>query len=420
MITPDDPKAGPRLTHLDGLRGIASLVVLAGHLANVVLPSIINGVPQMSRFRYEWVLAGTPVGILWGGNFAVCIFFVMSALVLAYFYDREGRNFFAVCVRRYIRLAVPVFAASLFAYILWRSGAMYNLDAQKITREGWLKSQYLPPAPDIWRFLIETLYEVFRTGRLPTVPVLWTMKYEIEGSFGVFLLYALVPQVRLRVVVLLVLAAITFNTYYMCFVGGALIYEWTKCDDSVKAHVSGKIGWVLLFAGAYMGAFPFHHADAWFGFMAKLLDVYGWHQIGAIFLVFACVNLRPAMTFLNRPLCRYLGKISFGLYLVHEPLIVSFMSFMIVTLYSAFGSARLAMFVALGLTLPIVFILADLVYRYVDAPATRFSAKAGNFIGQWSSTSPRKPGLAGIGEYVPTRAAEAGQVGNDRSAGKAV
>jgi peptidoglycan/LPS O-acetylase OafA/YrhL len=245
-----------RLHYLDGLRGLAALVVFASHLSIVIFPSIFNGLPSMSRLGYEWMLAGTPLGIFWAANFAVCIFFVMSALVLSRFYEHEGDNFLAICFRRYLRLALPILATSFFAFLLWTSGAMFNLKAQQITQEGWLKAQYLTAAPGFWQFLSESLYQVFRVPTSEINPVLWTMKYEMEGSLGVFALYALVPQRLLRIPVLLLGLTIFFKTYYMCFVGGILIYEWMKLPPAIKLRVPNWVNWALLVIGAYMGAFP--------------------------------------------------------------------------------------------------------------------------------------------------------------------
>jgi peptidoglycan/LPS O-acetylase OafA/YrhL len=101
-----------RVRYLDGLRGFAAFVVLLSHVSIVAFPSIFNGLPEMARLRWEWRLAGTPLDLLWAANFAVCIFFVMSALVLSAFCEKEGTNFVANSVRRYIRLTVPILAAS--------------------------------------------------------------------------------------------------------------------------------------------------------------------------------------------------------------------------------------------------------------------------------------------------------------------
>ncbi|MGA7070358.1 acyltransferase family protein [Bradyrhizobium sp.] len=406
----NDLSAEPeRLHYLDGLRGIAALVVFATHLSIVIFPSIFNGLPIMSRLDYEWKLAGTPLGILWAANFAVCIFFVMSALVLSRFYEREGDNFLAVCIRRYLRLALPILATSFFVYLLWTSGAMFNLKAQQITQEGWLKSQYLTAAPGFWQFLSESLYQVFRVPTSEFNPALWTMKYEMAGSVGVFALYALVPQRLLRIPVLLLCLTVLFKTYYMCFVGGILIYEWMKLSPAIKLSLPNWVSWMLLVFGAYLGAFPYNVAtpeNIWFGRML-FLDVEEWHMIGAIPLVFACVTLVPVKRFFTLAPLQYLGKISFALYLVHGPMICSLMSFLIVSFYWP-PHARAAMFLGVIAVVPATFLVAHYVAKWIDQPAVRISVIASRYLNRISKGS-----FAGTEKWRPAPKVE--QTGSRRN-----
>lgn len=134
-----------RLKYVDGLRGIAAFIVMLSHIFIVALPSLYNGLPMMARLRWEWRLAGTPLDIFWAANFAVCIFFVMSGLVLSAFCDKQEMNFVANCVRRYVRLGLPIFGGCAFAYFLYAVGLMQPSAAQRITQEGWLKLIYTEP-----------------------------------------------------------------------------------------------------------------------------------------------------------------------------------------------------------------------------------------------------------------------------------
>lgn len=371
---------GSRLAHLDGLRGLAAAVVFIAHMTIVAFPSIFNGLPVMARFKYEYLLAGTPLDILWAANFAVCIFFVMSALVLSYFYEREGGHFVAVCVRRYIRLALPIAAVSLLVWLTWRYIGMFNVRAQTITQEGWLKNQYIVPVPTFGWYLYESFYKVFVIQGSQINPVLWTMKYEMEGSIGVFALYALVPQRRLRLLVLLIAAGLTFKTYYFCFVGGILIYELTKTP--IPRLQTSTLNWLLLASGAWMGAFPYNVAtqSTWFGFMVGPLDVEQWHQLGAVPFVFACMNLAVVIAFLRQPLCQYLGKISFSLYLIHGPLICTVMSGTIIAYYSIRPSQRFSIVAGLLVVIPVTLVISHYLTKYVDQPATRLSARVGHWV----------------------------------------
>ena len=372
-----------RQEYLDGLRGVAALVVVATHLSLVIFPSLHNGLPGMARLGWEWVLAGTPLDILWAADFAVCIFFVMSAFVLSAFYDREGHNFIANCVRRYIRLTLPIFAASAIAYALWITIGMHTLEAQQVTQEGWLKQFYLAkPHPII--LLTEPFYQIYATPKSVLDPSLWTMKFEFWGSMGVFLFCALVQNARLRFLVLAVAAILLFKTYYLCFVGGVALYQWSRVSQAVRDRVPAGAIWAFLLAGVYMGAFPFNvggPGNIWFGWMS-FLSPEDWHILGAAPFVFGVMNVAVLRTLLMTRVPQYLGKISFSLYLIHVPLIGSLMTWLIVHLYSPPHRLR-AIAAAMAITIPVIIACSHFFEKFIDVPSVRFSRVAGKLVDTW-------------------------------------
>jgi hypothetical protein len=79
---------GGKFAGLDGLRGVASLVVVAWHFVYAFLPQRIGIVPS---FDPGSGLVGSPVFALLNGPGAVMLFFVLSGYVLPIGYFRSGR-----------------------------------------------------------------------------------------------------------------------------------------------------------------------------------------------------------------------------------------------------------------------------------------------------------------------------------------
>jgi peptidoglycan/LPS O-acetylase OafA/YrhL len=111
-----------RVTQLDGLRGLAALVVVACHLLST-LPEI--GRVVSNDRSAPLISAGTwavfsPLHVLWNGTPAVHVFFVLSGFVLILPFTRAGAitRWAPYYVKRVIRLYLPAWASVAVAVTL--------------------------------------------------------------------------------------------------------------------------------------------------------------------------------------------------------------------------------------------------------------------------------------------------------------
>lgn len=154
-ITPSEPRT-TKLLHLEGLRGLAALIVAIHHYKQSTFRQIGFDWAEESFHRHVW-------HIFWDGTFSVTVFFVLSGRVLtASFLKKKGpmKSLASAIVRRPVRLGVPVAIAMAINLILGCAGA-YSKTAEAariMVSEEWLgganRYYLITSAGDFFIFLV--------------------------------------------------------------------------------------------------------------------------------------------------------------------------------------------------------------------------------------------------------------------------
>ncbi len=152
-----------RFEHLDGLRGLAATVVLVSHGVIALDFALFTGRVEHSHGAWDVGLSGAPFSIVSAGDFAVCVFFVLSGFVLTHAFSRALLGSAALAAKRYIRLALPVLAACLLSYSLLAAGVMQNHAVATITHSSWLDAQ-MRQSPSLLDAVREGAFGAFFCG----------------------------------------------------------------------------------------------------------------------------------------------------------------------------------------------------------------------------------------------------------------
>ena len=352
----------PRLGYLDGLRGWAAAVVVFFHLSWQLFGTNLPGL------RLEWL------GFLNNGFVAVFVFFVLSGVVLCQPFLRTGdiAQVRRMAIARYPRLAIPVAAVLLVAVLMGRAGFDFSAASGAIAgRDNGIDAIYLQPGIGLAQWPKIAFYSAFFYGDQIArfYPVLWTMPIEIAGSFMLFAGLALFGAARrLR----LIAGGVGLALGWMGapnlagFAAGALIGEFIASPAygaPWRRRLGDGTGAVLL-AGAFVAATR-HHMPL----SARL------YVPIAIPIVLAVV-LSPTLHWLLQcRLSRFLGRVSFPLYLVHMLVIVGPGAWAIVRL----DAAGLALPMIAALVMPAVLAVSVLL-AWLFLPVERFAVAASHAI----------------------------------------
>jgi len=359
--------ASGRIAALDGLRGVAAAVVVVFHwlcLFHWELTPVFAEAPPR--------IVDTPLAILWNGPFAVSVFFVLSGFVMAAAAERRRERLVANVVTRYLRLALPVTVSVLLAWALLSlmPEAVARMQAASAEPSPWLHYTYSDSIPGVHLALADGLVANFLRGTSWFNNVLWTMQIELVGSVLLFVLYWL-AEGRLRLWLLAatgLVVVVLFRDAYLAFVTGAALFEAAR--RGLLDRVPLWVGALALGTGLLLGA-PSEGAHArlglpealpealWLGNAGGLVPV-----LAATLLLLAVLTLRPLGVLLSMRGPQWLGRISFGLYLVHVP-----------PLYTLVATAHLAgampPVLLAGVYFAGVLVAAHLFTLAVDEPSLR-------------------------------------------------
>lgn len=329
MTCATEGRSTQRITSLDGLRGLAALAVVLHH-AFLTSPAFWAARQGEDAPYYATALTYSPVHLLWGGHEAVLIFFVLSGLVLTLPFTRaSGAPWRRYYVARAIRLYLPVVASVLFASALtlaWpRNGSNPALTP-------WVRSH------DIAVTAILVLKDSFLLGGVSNLnSPLWSLRWEVIFSILLPIYVLLAKKLGTKYWAPLLLLSIAFTA-----TGRFIGYDWAQYLPlfGVGALIAVNIERLRL-AGRilYAGRMARWRAPAILS-LAALLTIAEWAITkpvsntldrlnpiivvpGVALLVVLAFSSRGFSGFLESPPLRFLGTISFSLYLVHEPILVS-------------------------------------------------------------------------------------------------
>jgi peptidoglycan/LPS O-acetylase OafA/YrhL len=139
-------KAVARLGQLDGLRGVAAVMVVASHICAGFSPALFFGPEKAPVMSWQGAFATSPAFVLVNGSFAVFIFFVLSGFVISAAADRSDAPILANCVARYLRLSIPCAASIAIAAALLPVRTNWAPEASALTGHWWLAMYAKPEA----------------------------------------------------------------------------------------------------------------------------------------------------------------------------------------------------------------------------------------------------------------------------------
>ncbi|AYB41917.1 acyltransferase family protein [Paenibacillus lautus] len=357
-----------KLEYLEGLRGVAALIVVIAHFGQFFY--------NRQLFIEQSLISATPLNLIYNGNFAVCIFFILSGYVLSrrYFLERNQALLTSGAIRRYIRLFIPVSFSVILAYFLLVT------DSFKYFSIYTLNEMYTTADHNFLKMLKTLTYNIFFTYDSSYNPVLWTMTYEFLGSLLIFSFLALFGKSRKRLLMYLVMITVFWDSYYLAFILGLILSDFKNSPDwNFSVTMSRKFNVSFLLIGVLFASYPFTPVENTIYQYLQVPFLHAnffrfYHIAGAFFIIVVIINSKFLQHLLSYSQITYLGRVSFSVYLLHFPIMSSF-SFLVFDKFLKFFSYKISFILTFLISLPLIFVCANFMEKYIDAKGITYSKK---------------------------------------------
>lgn len=378
-----------RFDELEGLRGIAAIVVAVYHalLIFYVVAFLGTQTGSAQNMGLEDNLYGNPIMVFLSGTFAVAIFFVLSGFVLSigFFQTQKMEILKKLATKRYLRLMLPALASILLCFVILALGASRLHEVAAITRTEWL-AQIWTFSPDFFKAIKSGVYDIFIYSGNSYNSVLWTMMYEFLGSFLVFGFLALFGKLKYRWVLYIFLAFATFNSWFFAFVAGMVIADLYAAGRLKTKKYNWRLVAPLAVVVLFLGGYPYASAK---GTVYEYLTIAGldvdWKilylTVASVGVVAIILLVEQAGALFRRPILSKVGKYTFALYLIHLPVLYTFgmVAFLLFNQTLGLGYNWSAL-LAIIASIPVVAGATFLFERYVDSPSVHLSSYVTNIL----------------------------------------
>ena len=341
------------LPHISGLKGMGAFIVFIHHFFYCFYPLFI---PEGSATA---PIEHIPVAnLLVNGNFAVCLFILLSGYLVARNAERYDSldQYGGAIVKRYLRLLIPLAVAAVLSYLLCVT-RVYRIHEVSKALGNDLTANYF----SVIRFH-HLILSVFLApfGYHVLVGPFWMMNYILVGAFLVMGITLVIrrmrPEHQLLTILFVAVLLLYRQPYYSCVMAGMFLFKLG--ERPVKVPVALRITVVLL----SLAAACWLAAD-----QAGVMDYDIYKNLLAAFLFVSAVLLSTSLqkVFGCRLMDR-LGELSLGIYIFHWPVICSLSCWLYLSMPLQ-GKWVLLGFVFI-VSLALTILLAHLYNRWV-APA---------------------------------------------------
>ncbi|WP_158534772.1 acyltransferase family protein [Romboutsia maritimum] len=372
-----------RIKYIDGLRGICALIVVMSHFMVAFFPSSYWGasLPSHTLYNLDTYLAQSPLSLFYAGNYAVCIFFIISGFVLSKNYYANNQKINKLATTRYLRLCIPILFSTLIIFIFMKFSIFKSIQASNITGSIWLQNLY-NFNPNFGDMLKVTLFDVFFLGSGKYNTVLWMMSILFYGSFLTIFITMLWSNIKNRHIIYLILGIIFFKLnkiYYISFILGIVLSDLDTNHKNIINKITGNLYCMfMIILGIYLGCYPTGITPtntfySWLNIGEQSYLIY--HILGAFMVVLGVICCKKIQIILSKTIFQYLGKLSFSIFLVHIIILSSFSCNIFIKVWNLTQRYQFSFIISFIPSIIIIIGFSHLFYKLIEQNLNKMVSK---------------------------------------------
>lgn len=298
---------------VDGLKGIAILIVILHHFVLAFYPSIITNTTRLlhTKASIELFIYKTPISIFFAGSFAVALFYLITGYVLskqtiAHITDKsyvERAAYF-----RIFRLMPLIAIVLMFGFIVMNMGLTFNIPVSYYADSTWFAS-FFPLGKVSLQTIVRELFTTipfFTSAKYYNV--LWIIPYILFGSWLVYGVSYFFHESKYKFSMFIILLLAFYKTPYIAFIMG-----WMLAENEDRIRAPQLVYYIFLLLALIFGSSTFSALKVQgLGQYANLIKV---TSAALFFLSFTRINWLKNMAQL--PIFTYFGTNSYYYYLTH-------------------------------------------------------------------------------------------------------
>jgi len=364
-----------RISFLGGLKGWLAVLIVIFHYSAAFFPYgyVLWGSGLTGEAQYEWYVLNFPLSLFFQTAY-LPLFYAMIAYIPAIKIFRDSDTLFIQrqALGRYFRLMPPVLVTALFSYAVFAFGFSEHVQISELIDNEWIKSSCYYAEHSWLGALKNGVWETFTTdGAGGYCSVLWCVNQIFVGSYltyGFLLMFRNVKN-RLPLYIACYLILLKYPAYcgFLSGIAAADIYAYARPELMKKLAVPS------IFLVLFLMILPEPMFPGWF------MNLYR-EGIASFFLLCAVPYLPHLNKYLSGNVINWLGKRSFSIILTHFPIMLSVSAWVFEKAYPARVPQFLCMLAALLAGTPLILLASEIMYRFVEIPAGRFTKW---FTGKW-------------------------------------